>query len=210
VIAPAEHEFAAYLATVEPAQREQVVKRTLVRSDTADDMPEAGAGLLAKRVDLGTLLRDGIPPVEDLPGEFARRLVYKVGVTGFSGHPESGKTTLVCRLALDAMRHGRHAVYFDYENGEQEAARRFLALGADADLLSEFLVYLPFPGAPNWTQIGALWDESRRPSLSGTPRAASCARWGSMRTRRHRSERSWTRSWSSRSAVRRALSSSTM
>jgi hypothetical protein len=121
--------------------------------------PAESFSLLSKRVDLGSLLRDGIPPVEYLPGGFARRMVYDVGITGFSGHPESGKTTLVCRLALDAMCHGRHVVYLDYENGENEAARRFLALGATPELLSEYLIYLPFPGAPDWAQLGALWDE---------------------------------------------------
>lgn len=144
----------------DPQERSTVLAR--VKMKAAQEAPEeafATPGLLSRRVDLGTLLRDGIPPVEYLPGDLARRMVYRVGVTGFSGHPESGKTTLVCRLALDAMRHGRHVAYFDYENGETETARRFLALGATADLLSERLLYLPFPGAPDWDQIGTLWDE---------------------------------------------------
>ena len=70
-------------------------------------------GLAAKAVDLGPLMREGIPPVEYLPGEFARRMVYAEGVTGFTGHPESGKTTTVSRIALDAIRAGTHVVYLD-------------------------------------------------------------------------------------------------
>lgn len=152
-------EFAAHLAAVtDKGQREALLSR--VKMSAMQQAPEAAfAGLLGKRVDLGALLRDGLPPVTYLPGEFARRMVYETGVTGFSGHPESGKTTLVCRLALDAMLSGRHVVYLDYENGENEAARRFLALGATPDLLTEYLVYLPFPGAPDWSQLGTIWDE---------------------------------------------------
>jgi hypothetical protein len=152
--------FARYLADANPEERERAMRQARMRAAIlipGDELPEVG--LLSKRVDLGRLMRDGIPPVEYMPGEFARRMVYAEGVTGFSGHPESGKTTLVCRLALDAMRHGRHVVYFDGENGENEAARRFLALGATDDLLSEYLIYLPFTGAPDWTEIEGVWDE---------------------------------------------------
>jgi hypothetical protein len=149
---------AAHLATLGDADAMDKFLRQ-ARALAAVNAPAESFSLLSKRVDLGALLRDGIPPVEYLPGEFARRMVYEVGITGFSGHPESGKTTLVCRLALDAMRHGRHVVYMDYENGENEAARRFLALSATPELLSEYLIYLPFPGAPDWTKLGAIWDE---------------------------------------------------
>jgi hypothetical protein len=128
-------------------------------ADASEEALNEPRGLLSKRMDLGKLLRDGVPPVEYMPGEFARRTVYAEGVTGFTGHPEAGKTTFVCRLAMDAMKHGRHVVYLDFENGENDTVRRFQALGADADLLSEFLVYIPFPGPPNWDEIGTVWDE---------------------------------------------------
>ncbi len=120
----------------------------------------AGSGGLASRVvDLGALMREGIPEVEFMPGEFARRMVYAVGVTGFSGHPESGKTSTVSRLALDAMRAGTHVVYLDWEQGESETIRRLAAVGADAELLSERLTYIPFPGPPDWAELGTIWDE---------------------------------------------------
>jgi hypothetical protein len=130
----------------------------LAALDAAILTGEARTLLEAKAVDLGAMLRDGVPPVEYLPGRFARRLVYKVGVTAFSGHPKHGKTTLVSRLAIDAMREGVHVVYLDHENGAEETARRFHALGAEPELLSEHLTYLPFPGAPDWDALGALWD----------------------------------------------------
>lgn len=155
-------DFGRHLASLDRAtERDAAISRAKVlgaQSASRAALNEP-TGLLSKRVDLGTLLRDGIPPVAYLPGDFSRRMVYDVGVTGFTGHPESGKTSLVCQLSLDAMRQGRHVVYFDYENGENEAARRFMALGASAELLSEFLLYIPFPGAPDWQQMGALWSE---------------------------------------------------
>ena len=127
--------------------------------DASEEALNEPSGLLARRVDIGGLLRGGVPPVEYLEGLFARRMVYAKGVTAFTGHPKSMKTTLVSRLALDAMAAGRYVVYLDWENGDEEVARRFLDLGAPADLLSERLVYLPFPGAPNWAEIGGIWDE---------------------------------------------------
>src|SRR4051794_10135061 len=74
----------------------ETAERLLRAKSMSTEEIAASTGLLSKRVDLGALLREGIPPVEYLPGELARRMAYKVGVTGFSGHPESGKTTLVC------------------------------------------------------------------------------------------------------------------
>lgn len=155
--------FAEHLATRNANERQSdLAKVNLLASQQAspESLDEATrVGLLRRRVDLGQLLRDGIPPVEYASGEFARRMVYAAGVTGFSGHPDSGKTSLVCRLALDAMKHGQHVVYLDFENGEDDAARRFLDMGADADLLTERLVYVPFPGALDFGEIGAVWDE---------------------------------------------------
>jgi len=113
----------------------------------------------AHSVDIAALIRDGIPPVEYIPGDFANRMVYAKGVTVFTGHPDSGKTSFVTRLAIDAMRAGTTVVYFDYENGQEEVARRLTDLGADAELLrpSRF-IYRPFPGAPDWDELAALWD----------------------------------------------------
>ncbi|MDO9409709.1 AAA family ATPase [Patulibacter sp.] len=113
-----------------------------------------------KPVDLGALMRDGVPPVEFAPGPLARGLVYASGVTGFTAHPESGKTTIVQRLALDALRAGGHVIYLDFEQGEAETVRRFSALGAvPADLDPARFVYLPFPGPVDWIALGALWDD---------------------------------------------------
>jgi hypothetical protein len=137
------------------AQSAEVAKIVQERSNGAG----TSAGLLARRIDLGEFLRSGIPDVDYMPGELSHRMVYAIGVTGFSGHPKSMKTTLVCRLVLDAMRRGLHVVYLDWENGEDETARRFAALGAEDTILSERLIYLPFPGPPIWTEVAAVWDE---------------------------------------------------
>lgn len=131
-----------------PEQVQEALHAALVR-------PGATVGRV---VDLGALLREGIPPVEYLPGSVARRMVYAVGVTGFTGHPESGKSSTVGRVAVEAMQAGRDVIYLDYEQGSAETARRFAALGANADLLSKRLVYREFPGAPDWDALGALWD----------------------------------------------------
>lgn len=113
-----------------------------------------------KAVDLAALMRHGIPPVEYLPGDLARRMVYAKGVTGFTGHPESAKTSLVTRLALDAIRARQHVIYLDWEQGEEETLRRFAAVGATAENLDpEHLTYLPFPGPPDWEALATLWDQ---------------------------------------------------
>lgn len=125
-----------------------------------DAVLSGGASLGDRAVDLGALMREGVPPVEFMPGDLARRMVYAEGATGFTGHPESGKTTLVSRLALDAVPAGRHVIYLDYEQGFAETVRRFVALGAKAENLDpENLTYLPFPGPPDWDDLGGLWDQ---------------------------------------------------
>lgn len=117
----------------------------------------AGSDLASRAVDLGAVMREGVPPVEYLPG-LGRGIAYAVGVTGFTGHPESGKTTTVARLALDAIRADRHVIWLDHEQGAGETVRRFAALGAEPDELSEGMTYLPFPGPPDWDDLGRLWD----------------------------------------------------
>lgn len=155
-------QFAGYLAGLNTDERAIAQRRAnLIAANKASPESLAEASrppLLRRAVDLGQLIREGIPPVEYLPGEFARRIVYAAGVTGFTGHPDSGKTTFVCRLALDAMRHGQRVIYLDFENGSTGAARRFVALGADAGLLSEQMVYVPFPGALDFDELGRIWD----------------------------------------------------
>ena len=118
----------------------------------------AHGGLLAKRVQVGAKIREGIPPVTYLPGALAHRMVYAAGVTGLTGHPESGKSSLACRLALDAMAAGKRVVYLDWENGWQDLGRRFEDLGAGAELLDERMVYVPFPGPPDWGEYAKVAD----------------------------------------------------
>jgi hypothetical protein len=109
-------------------------------------------GLLAKRVKVGEKVKAGIPPVSYVPGELAHRMIYAAGVTGLSGHPESGKSSLACCLALDAAAAGANVVYLDWENGWQDLGRRLEDMGADSELLDKRLCYLPFPGPPDWPE----------------------------------------------------------
>jgi hypothetical protein len=120
-------------------------------------------GLRAKRVMLGEKIEAGIPGVSYAPGELAHRMVYATGVTGLSGHPESGKTSLAARLALDAAAAGSNVVYLDWENGWQDLGRRFEDMGATAELLDERLYYLPFSGPPDWAayaEVAAEWPDA--------------------------------------------------
>ncbi len=127
------------------------------------ERPAAGeGGLLAKRVKVGEKIEAGIPPVSYAPGELAHRMVYAKGVTVFSGHPESGKTSLTARLALDCMAVGENVVYMDWENGWEETGRRLEDMGAGLDL-DKRLCYIPHPGPPDWAEyarIAAEWPDA--------------------------------------------------
>ena len=60
---------------------------------TADDAPhKTEGGLLAQRVALGSLLRDGVPPPTFLPSPtHGERLFYEGHLFLFAGHKKAGK-----------------------------------------------------------------------------------------------------------------------
>jgi hypothetical protein len=121
--------------------------------------------------ELADIADAGVPAVEYLRGDFAHRMIYSEGVTGFSGHPESGKTSLAVRLGLDYMRADGHVVYLDYENQTNSTVRRLTSLGAESHEYRGRLHYRHRPGEPDWERFarlaamwpGALWiiDSSR-------------------------------------------------
>lgn len=152
--------FATELAaTRDPAARAALHKRAdLLAVNLADPEALVPARLIDRAVSLGSLLRDGIPPVEYLAGRLADHVVYAVGVTAFSGHPGSGKTTVCQRLALDYLETGGHVVYLDWEGGERDVAARLNAMGADPDVLDARLHYLAFPALEDWAQVQELWE----------------------------------------------------
>lgn len=116
--------------------------------------------LIDTAVSLGPVARDGAPQVRFLKGALAGGLVYDHGVEVFAGHPESGKSTICQRIAVEYMEHGGHVVHFDWEEGEQDAAARLLATGASAALLESQHHYLPFPALAmgRWDEVEELWD----------------------------------------------------
>src|SRR4051794_10743169 len=106
----------------------------------------APPSLLAQAVDLGQLVRDGIPPARfvstpTLGGD----LFYEQSVALISGHRKHGKTNVVAFGAVDHMRAGHHVMYLDWENGEGIIAEKFAAMHVEPDLLSTRFHYVAFP-----------------------------------------------------------------
>ncbi|MGH3254842.1 MAG: AAA family ATPase [Streptosporangiaceae bacterium] len=102
------------------------------------------------RFDLGTLVRDGVPPPELLCGD----LLYAGGLHTVSGPPDCGKTTIALWWVLQHVRSGRHVVFLDEEGGAELVAEKLIALGATPAEASA-ICYVPFP-ARAWTAYDVL------------------------------------------------------
>ena len=94
-----------------------------------------------QRVDLGEIARGGVQPVPMLVEGFLPRyqIVWMPGESG------SGKTWVALWWASIVLAQDGRVAIFDEETGQQEIANRLLALGVDADTLSEQVDYFPFP-----------------------------------------------------------------
>lgn len=103
--------------------------------------PGAGAALPLSRFDLAQLLRDGIPAPQLLCGG----LLYAAGLHSLTGPPDCGKTFLAYHWALMLLRGGMPVAVFDEECGPEQAAEKFITLGAAPGDLAG-LHYFPFPG----------------------------------------------------------------
>jgi AAA domain len=110
-----------------------------------DDRPLTGADSALTTYSLATLIRDGVPPPQLLPGD----LLYAGGIHVISGEPDSGKTTLALWQMLGLLRTGRTVLMLDEEGGAEMTAEKLIALGATERDVAR-LHYVPFP-ARTWT-----------------------------------------------------------
>jgi len=103
--------------------------------------------LLAQRVLLGSLLRDGVPPPTFLPSPtHGERLFYEGHLFLFAGHKKAGKSWSMTLQARDLIAAGRPVVYVDNENGTELFADRLaIAGGVSPEQVDEHLHYIPFP-----------------------------------------------------------------
>lgn len=140
------NDVAAHLVSI-PSDEAEAFDRK-VRMLRAVEAPTETLGLLGQRVTLGSLIRDGVPPVPWLESAtLGERLFYRDSVFIVSGHKKSGKSWAMLTTALDCVREGRPVVYLDFENGRRRFARRLTALGGRecADVADEHLHYIESP-----------------------------------------------------------------
>lgn len=104
-------------------------------------------GLLAQRVTLGALLRDGVPEPTYLPSpSHGECLFYEGHVFLFAGHKKTGKSWSMILQTRDLIAAGRPVVYVDNENGGDIFASRIAAAGGvTPEEVDEHLFYVPFP-----------------------------------------------------------------
>src|SRR4051794_25906758 len=92
-------------------------------------------------IDVGAVMREGWTPPEMLvEGWLARGHLHQI-----YGEPEDGKSWLGLWQIVQVLNDGGTCLYADEEMGTEDVARRLLALGADAEAVTERLDYLPFP-----------------------------------------------------------------
>lgn len=97
---------------------------------------------IPNRVDLGTLVRDGVPDPEwVLPG-----LIYRSQIHWWHGEPGSGKTIMLLGICYELCKQGRKVLWLDEESGQVQTARRLQGFGADPQVLSDRFVYHARPG----------------------------------------------------------------
>lgn len=104
-------------------------------------------------VSLATLINDGVPAPDMLPGG----LLYSGGVHVVSGEPDCGKTTVCLWQALTLLRAGQRVLILDEEGGPEMTAEKLIALGATGEDVAG-LTYVPFP-ASAWGpgDLAELW-----------------------------------------------------
>jgi hypothetical protein len=97
--------------------------------------------LLSTRVDMGKAISEGIDP----PAELEPDILLEGKIHHLFGPSEHGKTIIALWLVKRRVEARQHVVVFDAENGPRTIAERLKQMGADPALVSEYLIYLPFP-----------------------------------------------------------------
>jgi len=124
-----------------------------VRSNSAEPAKEwfRRNRLLDGRVDLGEAISEGIDPPDELEDD----VLLSGKIHHIYGPSESGKTIVLLWLIKRRVEAGQNVVLFDAENGTRTVAERLKQMGADPELVSKHLTYLPFPDL-------SLGEEARR------------------------------------------------
>lgn len=135
--------------------------------------------------DLGQLAAEGIKP----PKLIAGGMLYPAAVHNLAGAPGGGKTTLMAWWMLQHLRARGRVMLLDEESGPEQAAEKFLDLGAKPGELSPpWFTYVPFPAhTRNAADRAQLFDRiaERQPASSaGTPLRHSWPSRGWTKTRR--------------------------
>jgi hypothetical protein len=107
----------------------------------SEDAGRRANPLLAGRVDLGKAISQGIDPPDELEPDLL--LVGKIH--HLFGPSESGKTIISLWLVKRRIQARQYVIVFDSENGPRTIAERLKQMGVDLALISEYLIYLPFP-----------------------------------------------------------------
>lgn len=123
-----------------PARLARFLGWERVVEDEGDEEPTQNR-LLAGRVDLGWAMVEGIDP----PAELEPDVLLEGKIHHVFGPSESGKTIIGLWLIMQQLGARQHVVVFDAENGPRSIAERLKQMGAEPALVSEYLVYLPFP-----------------------------------------------------------------
>ena len=107
-------------------------------------------------------LKQTLPTVAAL--DCKNHMFYAGAVNVYYGPPGGGKT-LVSILAMHAaMQEGHEVLFLDFENGLKTILWRFLALGADMEMVKRKLRYVEFPTDAKFKAVQK-WAADNRPGL---------------------------------------------
>lgn len=117
--------------------------------------------------DLGALAAQGVKE----PPRIAHGMLYPGCVHCLAGIPGGGKTTLMAWWMLRHIRDGGNVMLLDEESGPEQAAEKFLDLGATpAELRPPRFTYIPFPSRRwNTADLAQLHERiiQRQPGIIG-------------------------------------------
>jgi KaiC/GvpD/RAD55 family RecA-like ATPase len=135
----------------------------LTGGHTLDDWLQAGKPSQLERFPLGPLLRAGVPAPM-----MVHEWLYSGGLHTIQSEPGVGKTWLALWLSTQLIGAGSSVLYLDEEGGEELAAERLIALGADPELVDRLFFYYPFPER-TWSDddLAALADAIDQASKAG-------------------------------------------